>query len=306
MINGEAILFGAGKEAEKIYKLSSKKIIAVIDNYMTGTWNGVPVITLEEYMDKYKEVEILIASAVYASEMKKMLDNAGIFNYSIPLELFKRNDVAHDPDISHDNWIKYITQLCDKPGAEVLEVGSRCVTGYVRDNFKLANYTGFDYYSGSNVDVVGDAHQLSKYFDKKFDLIYSSAVFEHLAMPWMASLEMIKLLKPNGYIFVETHYSYSSHERPWHFFQFSENALNVLFPEKFGIKCIKKGCSNLIRGEFSEESSDYLKGQLVGGVYCHSEFLGQKVAEIKELSWDNVKLEDVVGATQYPLPNNNK
>jgi hypothetical protein len=123
-------------------------------------------------------------------------------------------------------------------------------------------------------------------------------------MPWMASLEMIKLLKPNGYIFIETHYSFSSHERPWHFFQFSENALNILFPEKFGIKCIKKGCSNLIRGEFSEESSQYLRGQLVSGLYCHSEFLGQKVSEVEKLSWNGITLEDVAGGTRYPeMPN---
>lgn len=300
------VLFGAGKDAEKIVKTNHFKIVAVIDNKKSGIWNGIPIITLNDYMKKYSEYEIMIASLKYAKEIREQLINLGITNFSIPDELFESHDVPHDDDISHDSWVKYLCEICDKPEAEVLEVGSRCVTGCVRDNFKLANYTGFDYYSGTNVDVVGDAHQLSKYFDKKFDLIYSSAVFEHLAMPWIAALEMIKLLKPNGFIFVETHYSYSSHERPWHFFQFSENALNVLFPEKFGIKCIKKGCSNLIKGEFSEESADYLKGRLVGGMYCHSEFLGQKVAEIEELSWDNVNLEDVVGATQYPLPNNAK
>jgi SAM-dependent methyltransferase len=214
--------------------------------------------------------------------------------------------VPHDEDISHERWMDYLIKLCDKPGAEVLEVGSRIVTGaYFRDQFKYANYTGFDYYPGKNVDVVGDAHQLSRYFDKKFDLIFSSAVFEHLAMPWVASLEMIKLLKPNGYIFVETHYSYSSHERPWHFFQFSENALQVLFPEVFGIKCIKKGCSNVLRGEFSEYSSKYLQNRLVSGLYCHSEFLGQKVLEnTSELSWEYVGMEDIVGGSHYPEPEN--
>lgn len=32
------------------------------------------------------------------------------------------------------------------------------------------------------------------------------------------------------------------------FFQFSENALDVLFPETFGMHCVRKGCSNLIEG----------------------------------------------------------
>lgn len=299
------VLFGAGKAAEKFIRANYFNIIAVIDNNQSGFWNEIPIITMSDYMEKYREYEIIISSLRFAKEIREQLLSLGINNFSIPDELFLSQDVLHDDDISHDNWINYLCEICDKPGAEVLEVGSRCVTGCISNHFKYANYTGFDYYSGKNVDVVGDAHQLSKYFDKKFDLIYSSAVLEHLAMPWIAALEMIKLLKPNGYIFVETHYSYSSHERPWHFFQFSENALHVLFPEKFGIRCIKKGCSNLIRGEFSETSSDYLKGQLVGGLYCHSEFLGKKVDEIERLSWDYVNLEDVVGATQYPLPDNN-
>ncbi|MBQ7666054.1 MAG: class I SAM-dependent methyltransferase [Synergistaceae bacterium] len=169
--------------------------------------------------------------------------------------------------------------------------------------FKNAGYTGFDYYPGENVDVVGDAHNLSSYFgDKRFDLIFSSAVFEHFAMPWKVSLEIIKLLKVGGYVFVETHYSYSSHERPWHFFQYSENALNILFPEVFGIKCVKKGCCNLLKGCFSRRASKYLRGNIVTGLYCHSEFLGRKFKDVENLSWDNIQLEDVSGGTKYPAP----
>lgn len=299
----KVILFGTGKDAEKIYR-KVPGVVAVIDNNKTGSWNGIPIITLKEYIEKYRECDIFVASLRYAKEMKKQLFEYGITNYVVPDILFTDVNVNHDEDISHDNWPQYLSKLCDKEGMDVLEVGSRRVTGSVRQYFKKADYTGFDYYPGENVDIVGDAHQLSKYFEKKYDLIYSSAVFEHLAMPWVVALEMIKLLKPNGYIFVETHYSYSSHERPWHFFQFSENALSVLFPEKFGIKCIKKGCSNLMKGEFLKESSKYLQGNYVGGLYCHSEFLGQKIFENNNLSWDNVKLEDVVGATKYPLPSN--
>ena len=53
--------------------------------------------------------------------------------------------------------------------------------------FEYANYTGFDLYDGVNVEVVGDAHNLSQYFDKQYDLIFCSAVFEHFAMPWIVA-----------------------------------------------------------------------------------------------------------------------
>ena len=64
----------------------------------------------------------------------------------------------------------------------------------------------------------------------------------------------------------------------------------------------KKGCSNLLEGYFSNEAVPYLVGKSVPGLYCHSEILLQKVQEIdeKELSWDEVTLEDVVGSTRYP------
>lgn len=306
--DGSIVMFGAGKIAKRVYAhMDGKNIAAVIDNDMEkqgGKFEGkIFIISLDEYLKNYKEKKILIAS-VYIKEIEEQLKSNKIYNYEIAAEVFQAEDVKEDKDIGHTNWSRYLKQLCDKPGMEVLEIGSRIVTGdCFRELFTNAHYTGFDYYPGSNVDVVGDAHKLGTCFDKKFDLIFSSAVFEHLAMPWQVSLEIIKLLKVGGYLFIETHYSFSSHERPWHFFQYSENALNVLFPEKFGIKCLKKGCSNLIEGKFSEEAADYLKGKAVSGLYCHSEFLGQKVREVRneELSWENVVLEDVVGDARYPL-----
>ena len=103
---------------------------------------------------------------------------------------------------------------------------------------------------------------------------------------------MIKLLNPGGYIFVETHYSYSSHERPWHFFQFSEQALKSLFSEEQGIQCIEAGVSNPIIGFFTEQACEGLRGKIVMGMYCHSEFLGKNVSK----GPDNIlKQEEIFG-----------
>lgn len=302
------VLFGGGKMGLCVYRRLSDKIIAVIDND-PSKWgkkfiDNIPIISLQEYEKTYDKFQIMIASSKYAKDMAEQLETQGIYNYSFAVELYRRKDVPFDQDIAHRCWPDYLKRLCDKKGADILELGSRRVNQMDKWNeyFENANYTGFDYYPGENVDITGDAHKLSQYFDKKFDLIFSSAVFEHLAMPWQVALEIIKLLKPGGYVFIETHYCHNSHERPWHFFQFSEEALNVLFPEKFGMKCIKKGCSNLLEGKFSEDASEYLQGKMVGGLYCHSEFLAQKTKDIpdNELTWDNVLLEDVTGNTRYP------
>jgi hypothetical protein len=221
---------------------------------------------------------------------------------------FLANDVPLSQKVSHQHWREYLYAEFNKPGMRVLEIGSREVTGTslaARSRFVEAEYVGFDYYDGRNVDVVGDAHQLSSYFEneKPFDLIYSSAVFEHFAMPWLVAIETAKLLKVGGHVFVETHFSFSSHERPWHFFQFSDKALQVLFSEALGFECVETGLSNPIVGRFSSLADSDLRNTRVGSLYCHSEFLGKKVRNIEGFSWDQIDLARVVGDTRYPAPN---
>lgn len=301
----KVVLFGAGKIARRALGKNDYEVVAIIDNNPSKQGerlDGKLVISLEDYKTLYHEYKIVITT-IYADEIQKQLCKNGILNFEIWTEMYADPNVLRDEDISHDNWVNYLVSLCDKPGMKILEVGSRNVTGNpLRSRFQNASYTGFDYYQGENVDVVGDAHKLSSYFNEKYDLIFSSAVFEHLAMPWLVTIEMIKLLKEGGYVFIETHYSHGSHARPWHFFQFSENALDVLFPEKFGMRCIKKGCSNLLEGKFSPDASKYLQGRSVLGLYCHSEYLGQKIKEVDEteLDWANISLEDVRKGTEYP------
>ncbi|HSK70290.1 MAG TPA: methyltransferase domain-containing protein, partial [Pyrinomonadaceae bacterium] len=198
-------------------------------------------------------------------------------------------DVPISKIVSHQKWQKYLYEIGNKPGMRILEIGSREVTGAsnARNEFAKAVYIGFDYYPGKNVDVVGDAHKLSSYFEEKdkFDIIYSSASFEHFAMPWVVAAEIAKLLKVGGIVFIETHFSFSSHERPWNFFQFSDMALKVLFSEALGFECIEAGMSNPIVGRFSSLADSYLKNQPVNGLYCHSEYLGRKIKNVKDFDW---------------------
>lgn len=219
---------------------------------------------------------------------------------------FVVGEIPVSDDISHRNWQKYIYQLGNASGLRILEIGSREVTGpsSARKQFAQAEYVGFDYYPGPNVDVVGDAHRLSSYFPagEQFDLIYTTACFEHFAMPWVVAEEIAKVLKVGGLLFVETHFSFSAHERPWNFFQFSDMGLRVLFSKALGFECIESVMSNPIVGRFSALADDYLRYRPVRGLYCHSEYLGRKVREVSSFEWKEVDLAEVVNGTSYPKP----
>lgn len=230
------------------------------------------------------------------------------FFATIPFRL-KAPEISKPKDVSHARWIDHLSKTFNKPGLRVLEVGARNVTGAnLRQHFSNADYVGFDVRSGENVDVVGDAHRLSTYFagQDKFDLILSTAVFEHLRMPWVAAVEIQKLLKVGGYVFVETHFSFSSHERPWHFFQFSDMGLRALFNEALGFELIDSGMSNPMAGYFAHTADTYLRYLPVTELYCHSEILCRKQREVDGFDWSAVSSDVVVDGVRQPYPSRDR
>jgi SAM-dependent methyltransferase len=215
----------------------------------------------------------------------------------------KRHEIPEPENVSHVKWRDFLSTNFNKHNLRVLEIGSRNVTGSnLRHLFDKADYVGFDFYPGENVDVVGDAHKLSSYFEgAQFDLIFSSAVFEHLHMPWVVATEIEKLLKVGGHVFIETHFSHSSHERPWHFFQFSDMGLRALFNDAMGFDLIESGMSNPIFGYFGHRSDAYLRYGPVTELYCHSEILCRKREPSEDFSWDKVMMDSIVEGTRYPV-----
>ena len=222
---------------------------------------------------------------------------------------WNKNRITKRPQFaSHDNIWNWLRINASKPNLKVLEIGSRSVVSdAVWKNFiSEADYTGFDVSHGKNVDVVGDIHSLSNYFpDNHFDFIISFAVFEHLAMPWIATEEISKVLKPGGHVVIETHFSYSEHELPWHYFQFNSNALEVLFCKELGFELIDSGLDNPIIGKFSDQASLYLRGKEVNNLYCHSSIIAKKNKEISKDIKSNFSWRDayhrISSESSYPL-----
>lgn len=122
----------------------------------------------------------------------------------------------------------------------ILEIGSRAsVLGEPgkRHRFKRASdYVGVDIHPGEGVDIVGDVHRLTSLLDgRRFGAIHSHSVMEHLAMPWVAAVEMIKSLKVGGVMFHHVPMNWPEHEMPWDFYRFTQATFGALFPPIMGM-----------------------------------------------------------------------
>lgn len=138
---------------------------------------------------------------------------------------------------------KFKKRVSESPDGHMIEIGSRARSGntYKQMFVGLKNYTGIDVTSGPNVDVVADAHELSKHFGADFDFSFSISVYEHLIMPWVAAYEMNKIMKVGGIGYIQSHQAWPLHEVPWDFFRFSEHSWHGLFNKFTGFEVLESG-----------------------------------------------------------------
>lgn len=113
----------------------------------------------------------------------------------------------------------------------VLDFGSLDVNGtlkpiFINDN-KLYKYIGIDQMAGENVDLVCSTHKVPL-SDNYADTIVSSSCFEHDDMFWLTFLEMCRLIKGGGYIYINAPSNGPYHPYPvdnWRFYKDSWSAL---------------------------------------------------------------------------------
>ncbi len=123
----------------------------------------------------------------------------------------------------------------------IIDLGGRARSGYLRKtDFRDRESLVFDIVQEDGVDVVGDAHEMSAYFaPASIDAIMSVSVFEHLIMPWKAAVEMNRVLRPGGLIFVSTHQTVGMHDRPWDYYRFSDTSWKGIFNKHTGFEIVE-------------------------------------------------------------------
>ncbi len=79
-------------------------------------------------------------------------------------------------------------------------------------------------------DVYGDIHHLP-FRDDTFDIVHSQAVFEHVAHPFSAAQELIRVTRPGGLILTEVAFLQPLHAVPYHFFNMTLWGVEELFAD---------------------------------------------------------------------------
>ncbi|MDX2237139.1 MAG: methyltransferase domain-containing protein [Hyphomonadaceae bacterium] len=135
---------------------------------------------------------------------------------------------------------RFLDLIARSKGASILDVGGRQRSridrkAVFRDNEVIV----VDILSGPNVDVVADAHSLSRHFaPETFEFVTSVSVFEHLAMPWKVAIELNAIMKTGGYALIHSHQTLGIHDAPWDFWRFSDEAWRAIFNSNTGFEII--------------------------------------------------------------------
>lgn len=103
----------------------------------------------------------------------------------------------------------------------VVDIGSQDVNGSLRsicpDKFK---YIGVDYQEGANVDIVLTDPYVFPFADQSVDIVVSSSCLEHSEFFWLTWLEILRITKPDGLIYINVPSSGQHHSFPidaWRF-----------------------------------------------------------------------------------------
>jgi SAM-dependent methyltransferase len=132
----------------------------------------------------------------------------------------------------HETAMRYGKHFFDTygPFGQIVEVGSMIVAGGSLREVAPSNsyYLGIDCESGPGVDIVAyDPYRLPVAEDCA-DAVVSSSTFEHAEFFWILFLEMCRICKPGGYIYVNAPSNGYVHRHPvdcWRFYPDAGKAL---------------------------------------------------------------------------------
>jgi len=149
---------------------------------------------------------------------------------------------AAPPDLSA--IVQFVDELAQVPTPKIVELGTRRQEGQQSTRHSVwvphaEQYIGIDYLPGEDVDLVADVHELSRHVSpESVDGVIACSIFEHIKYPWIAALEIAKVLKRGGVVFIHTHQTFALHAHPHDYWRFSTEGLRTLFSPALGLEVL--------------------------------------------------------------------
>lgn len=133
-------------------------------------------------------------------------------------------------DTAYKNTERFYDDYCAdlSAGSIVVDFGSYSVNGSVRNVFEPhLKYIGIDQFPGPNVDIACE-NRKTPFENKSIHVAISISCFEHDKFFWMTFLEMCRVVKPGGFIYINAPSGGPYHGHPgdcWRFYRDSWKAL---------------------------------------------------------------------------------
>jgi len=128
---------------------------------------------------------------------------------------------------------KFFSRYATRQDASILEIGSYNVNGTLRDFQPIASkWVGADIEGGPGVDLIIEDTSALPFEDSSFDYVVASSVFEHDPTFWSTFIEMVRVLKMGGCIYINSPSNGMIHRYPIDVFRFYPDAGKAL--EKWG------------------------------------------------------------------------
>lgn len=151
--------------------------------------------------------------------------------------------MKYDYDVFFEEKLKFIAQNSQK----ILDVGGgrpfQKILSKHRDLLRHKDYITLDIDPNTRPTVVGDAHNMP-FPDSSFDAVTHVYVFEHLDNPQRAASEILRVLKPGGYMLGIVPFIHPYHARKnayRDFWRFSRDGAVKLFSDFREIEIFKIG-----------------------------------------------------------------
>lgn len=133
------------------------------------------------------------------------------------------------------------TYLGSSSEQTILDIGAQNVNGSLRQCAPAgSHYIGVDFVPGSGVDVVLDDPYRLAFADASIDVVVSSSCFEHIEFFWLMFNEALRVLVPDGLLYLNAPANGDFHRYPvdcWRFYPDAGAAL-ARWGQRSGFPCV--------------------------------------------------------------------